>query len=945
MEAYPGELLVGVFPLVFCVDATSTSSAASTTDGSNSKAPESPSHRSQFDRFLDAVSMVEEGEEHPLAVEGSAATSLFRGDEDEDSDDEDEFFMSSPSPSVDSDDILSSTGPGPKGKKQRNTSTKRSLNMANFRLGGRNSSNITVANPTASNIFGGSVKETNAIPHPPPPMNTSYANALQQGQGFFQRARIVSISTRHGFPPSKDSTGDESNRIAQFINPKTSSIEPTKLLHSLNHRPIDGILTSGWLEKHAGALPSVLMVVVAVTGNSDASAATSSDKKLLETLESLQMQLAPKRECQVHVVGLVQEGVSMIHAEQWSQTLSEELYGQNTHITLLNVEYLSSEEAPSQALQHLHRSVRNASLTYYLNQARRTKSKLAQLGHARHSPLLLPLAIRYCFKVAMFYEFQWKHEKSLKFMAEAYRHVEQYYRYLLQKREEELSDDPVSPSRRKPARDPIRIVSGSTTTTSTSEETETEGVELALRTPQKENAFDEIAERAPPTSPDMLHQCRAVADWLNFKILHAGFVSHTEGGLLAASSQWQKHAQAFTSIRSFITASSDNIWHDWMYVANQRVVVSQLLERHPPKALGDLGNEFDEVLLRCSPWRTYEAAAEALLQLGLHVKRAMTSSSSPAPGGKIDDLCGRYVGGLSNDGLAPILQEEFKKNHREKALDCVSRAISLFERDLEKAKAKDDEEHVRERSWSRSGARMYYLAGGILSGLERHAEAIPYLQKAVNYSKGWNGLELVIRRMLIECYEKHIPTQSEDAASESNQIVASMILDSYFNAEMSNSNLRKALEKFSTLRAGEIKWYRDCLDEADSSLPFSFALTFPSATHATAGDAVKASVLIKSNLDYAVHINSVTLLSSAGKISIPSGDLLSAKNANEGSDGGIIIQAHTEILISTQLELPKDLNQIAIDETGNGGEKEGVAGKGKSILSCTQTALPNLCVN
>jgi tetratricopeptide (TPR) repeat protein len=532
----------------------------------------------------------------------------------------------------------------------------------------------------------------------------------------------------------------------------------------------------------------------------------------------------------------------------------------------------------------------------------------------------------------MFYEFQWKHEKSLKFMAEAYRHVEQYYRYLLQKRQEELSDEPaVSASSNKTTKNPIKIVSGSTTTTtSTSEETEPEGVELALGTPQKGGSFDDgMVESAPPISPDMLHQCRAVADWLNFKILQAGFVSHTEGGLLAASSQWQKHALTFTSIRSFISAGSDNIWHDWMYVANQRVVVSQLLERHPPKALGDLGNEFDEVLLRCSPWRTYEAAAEALLQLGVHVQRAMTSNSSAAPGEKIDDLRGRYVGGLGNDGLAPILQEEVKRNHREKALDCVSRAISLFERDMEKEKAKDDEEHVRERSWSRCGARMYYLAGGILSGLERHAEAIPYLQKAVKYSKGWNGLELVIRRMLIECYEKHMPTQSEDAASESSQIMASLILDSYFNAEMSNSNLRKALEKFSTLRAGEtIKWYRDCLDEADSSLPFSFAMTFPSATHATAGDAVEASVLIKSNLDYAVHINSVTLLSLAGQIGIPSGDLLSAKNANEGTDGGIIIQAHTEILISTQLEVPKDLNQIAIDETGNGGEKEGVAGKG-----------------
>ena len=71
----------------------------------------------------------------------------------------------------------------------------------------------------------------------------------------------------------------------------------------------------------------------------------------------------------------------------------------------------------------------------------------------------------------------------------------------------------------------------------------------------------------------------------------------------------------------------------------------------------------------------------------------------------------------------------------------------------------------------------------------------------------------------------------------------------------------------------------------------------------------------------------------AGQILIPSTDLMSAKNANEGSKGGIIIQANTEILLSTQLKLPKDLNKIAVDETGNGGEAAGVAGKGSFAKS------------
>jgi hypothetical protein len=254
------------------------------------------------------------------------------------------------------------------------------------------------------------------------------------------------------------------------------------------------------------------------------------------------------------------------------------------------------------------------------------------------------------------------------------------------------------------------------------------------------------------------------------------------------------------------------------------------------------------------------------------------------------------------------------------------RAINLFECDVEKAR-KDELQLLQ---WNRSGARMYYLVGSTLLGLERHAEAMPYLEKAAKFAKSWNGLELVIRQMLIECYEKHMPSQ----ADESSNSLASMLLDSYFNAEMSNTDLRRALEKFSTFSGGgTIKWHRDCIYEADETLPFSFSLTFPSTTHATAGDAVEASVLIKSNLDYAVHVNSVTLLSLAGLISIPSTDLMSAKNANEGSGGGIIIQANTEILLSTQIKLPKDLKQIAIDESGNGGETEGVAGKGSFAKS------------
>ena len=125
-----------------------------------------------------------------------------------------------------------------------------------------------------------------------------------------------------------------------------------------------------------------------------------------------------------------------------------------------------------------------------------------------------------------------------------------------------------------------------------------------------------------------------------------------------------------------------------------------------------------------------------------------------------------------------------------------------------------------------------------------------------------------------------------------------------------------------------IKWQCDCLDESDATLPFSFAVTFPLSTHATAGDSVTASLIIRSNLDYAVQINSVTLLSMAGEVPIPAMTLMSAENASEGTDGGIVVQGKKSILMMINIDLPKGLDDIATDESGNGGEKQGVAGKG-----------------
>lgn len=216
--------------------------------------------------------------------------------------------------------------------------------------------------------------------------------------------------------------------------------------------------------------------------------------------------------------------------------------------------------------------------------------------------------------------------------------------------------------------------------------------------------------------------------------------------------------------------------------------------------------------------------------------------------------------------------------------------------------------------------------------MKRYEEAAGHLTKAVKHSAGWNQLELAVRRLLIECFEHNIPSSLE--TNEGSDTLASMILDSYFNAKMSSFELRRALQQFLHARGGEsLKWYHESIYDADASLPFSFAVSFPWKTQATAGDTVEASVLIKSNLDYAVHINSVDLLTLAGKLSISSNDLMRAANASEGSDGGIIVQAKTTVTVSTHLKLPSDTSAIASDDSGNGGEREGTAGKGSFATS------------
>lgn len=922
METYPGELLVGVFPLVFCVDALLAPQESSDQEVTGENENENiSSTRGHFDRFLDAMasSLLEEPEGGLFGANADGTFSpsggkrrsmddhmmnLFRGEDGSlDSDQEDEKILGGDLAGVTMTPMTQGSYAEGSTHGDMNPIRTRSFSNLSFpRLGREGSMGGAGGN---RNLKGtpskdGSIGSVGGI-------DTSFAKTLQEGRGFFQRARIVSISSRHGFPPSKDSSGDD-NRIREFFLGKT--MRTRFILAATKRRPIDGILPSGWLEKHAAALPSVILVVVYVCSHQYQN---QQDVLLKETLKNMQMSLAPKRQCTIRIVGLVQEDISTSMAAEWKQRISDVLEG-NPQVTLLDIADLKQDAPPSMTLQTLHKTVHDASFRYYLMQARRTKHKLCELGPARGTPLLLPLCIRYCFKVAMFYEFLWNPAKSLRYMIEAYRHVETYYRYLLQQREiaSNFGDDDDATGSPK-----IRLTRQ---LSNASVDGESDGVEMSL---DNEDDLNNLLLNPPAIPDDMVHQCRMLADWLNFKILQTSFTTNSEDGLYTAAAQWQRHVQTFCNPRRSFVCRSDHAYMDWSFVARQRMVASQLLERNPPRALGELGEGNDEIILRCSPWRAYEAAAGALLRLGAEVQKA--SSSATMMETIVDDMRSRYVGGLDRNGYQPQLLEELKVDHKEEALDCLRRAISFYERDIQKMGTQNSNSTA---CWNRAGTRMYYLIGGTLLGLERCAEAASYLLKAIKLARGWKGLELTIGKMLIQCYENYTP---ED--SEYDQPLTSILLDSCFNTDMTSADLRHVLEKIASMNGGEtIKWHRECLDEADESLPLSFALTFPSGTHATMGDDVEAILLIKSNLDYAVHVDSLTLLSLAGESSIPSADLMSAKNADEGVGGGITIQRKATIWVSTSIKLPRKLDD-AVDVSSSGSENKGAASKGTTSKS------------
>jgi hypothetical protein len=381
----------------------------------------------------------------------------------------------------------------------------------------------------------------------------------------------------------------------------------------------------------------------------------------------------------------------------------------------LDLQTDTGRPASSLAFRTLHDSIRDASLRYYRGRAARVRAKLANLllssppsppsseleeagdvddddGDRRRSGSwrsLLPRIVRYCFKAAVFCEFQLEPGLSARYLSEAWRHAA-LYRSRLLRRGLLLAPGPPKPSQPK------------TKTTVHASSSDGGDLEVSLSNPPPPSSRRREDEPAPGGGNplDCLYQAYAVAEWVHLKLLLAGLAPHSDdAGRRAARDQCRRHGAAFGSGGSGSPSDPDAQaasralppWFLWQYAARERLVLAQLAERHQPPPMPPQSAAAapppsqqerrlrEEVAMRFSPWRCYLSASEARLELA-HALEAAAADASPCPpvfgpGGR--DLAGArdparrpYVRGVDGDhGHAAVRDAVEAEFRRARAVD------------------------------------------------------------------------------------------------------------------------------------------------------------------------------------------------------------------------------------------------------------------------------------
>ena len=652
---------------------------------------------------------------------------------------------------------------------------------------------------------------------------------LYHGTGlFFQTARVIPVSKKHAFPPSKDATGTKNKKKAfqqqqhqtsssplmmglgsrhghssSTTNNTTTTTTPTSSsLHGVSGErrihssktstttntntptsmmeSIDGILPQAWLEKHAHALPSVLLVVAVVELSSDLYQMAQIEQSLSQSCEALKSSLASKRECKLHLILLTTTSTTTMNTVQCNEkcdsirticrtsyfttlplpTMSTSDNDVNPFL-LLQQQQSSSSNSNKPILQKIAKSLRDASLEYYLNQVRRAKRKHSLTEEQEE------YQIRYCFKIATFYEFFGSEEKALKYYTQAYKSILDYYQYLTQtiglsnilpsssnnnnnKKKDNKNNHQLNRNRSSSFSSVPKLKTTNDTLTSILSQNEEEEEE-------EERPFDEedddektsylpnnlmstppppptttttshqesieVTYNAPTLSssqsqnnnypPDILHQCRGTADWLNYKLLTfllaiyqdittvisteptdplssptttttTTTTTTVETVLMAYMTQCRRHSQTFfTKLSSSQQKEEEEpLWHYWQYICQQRMVMAymghQLFSSN--QELSFPTNAIAQMMASCESWKQYATLAENLLQLDscLQEEKKLNSTSSSNPQELLNEssssiassvastVHGWFVGSINDAELQLKLQEECTKNHKGK---------------------------------------------------------------------------------------------------------------------------------------------------------------------------------------------------------------------------------------------------------------------------------------
>ena len=425
----------------------------------------------------------------------------------------------------------------------------------------------------------------------------------------------------------------------------------------------------------------------------------------------------------------------------------------------------------------LQQSIYENSNLYYLTQVRRFKRKYALLHHDKICDLM-PLAIRYCIKIAIFYEFQCcsldkssvsstntsnndtpyieeeeekiKREKSIRYWKEAYKHVIEYYTFLMEsevelrgnpgnntdvrKRKKERSVDAMNNVRKvhrtyeendsakdsnnleiqneeigerqhhtgenksdlpPPPSDSTPIQNGVEVALVYSPKSGSGGVTIGAKTPLKTGEKDGVEDGKDSStlathSDDMIHQCRAVADWLNVKLLllikSSDDIMSSEV-VLNLTNQVKKHSHVFLSkplslSRQTILGQCDDKnrhvidpeWYFWQYVVHQNQVLSVLMDQYIDIPMIVLCTSFSiDVYHHLSPIKYHIAMGQSLLRLNLSIRNDSKDCVSSLKESQnmehsMNDMSKgenrqRFVGSLAPSELSSVLIEETARNH------------------------------------------------------------------------------------------------------------------------------------------------------------------------------------------------------------------------------------------------------------------------------------------